>query len=106
MFVYIRIPGDIGPIERGDRFEDPIEAKLRRAGIGEVTGGGSLLTEPRSDGSRGIEYCGIDVDLTKPREGIALLLSELPRLRAPKGTVLEFSIDDVDHELDVYESQN
>ena len=36
-FFYVRIPGDIQPIERGDRFEDPLEAALQEAALGLVT---------------------------------------------------------------------
>src|SRR3569833_3937922 len=59
--VYVYLPASIEPIERGQRFEDPINDELRRLGIGEVSGGGSQLGE-RPDGSRTIEFCGIDVD--------------------------------------------
>lgn len=104
LFVYVRLPGNIMPIERGARYEDPLEVQLRGAGLGAVTGGGSLLSAPDQKGRRRIDYCGIDVDLTRPRDGIVLLLSELRRLRAPVGTTLEFEVGGMNHQLDVYES--
>ena len=32
----------IGPIDRGDRYEDPLEKALAERGYGEVDGGGAL----------------------------------------------------------------
>ena len=72
------------PLERGDRFEDPLDEVLSAAGIGEVSGGGSQLDE---DGD--IVYCGIDVHLNGPIRGLELLRSTLKRLRPPEGTVIE-----------------
>jgi hypothetical protein len=31
----------IEPLDRGDRYEDPLQATLEKVGIGRVTGGGS-----------------------------------------------------------------
>jgi hypothetical protein len=102
LFVYVKIPAPIMPIERGERFEDPLDAALRKAGLGEVTGGGSSLTEPDAQGRRGIEYCGIDVDLYDPDKGIPFLRQELVRLGVPPGTVLQYTIGDKEQEVAVY----
>ncbi|RXK55274.1 hypothetical protein ESB00_05085 [Oleiharenicola lentus] len=83
-FFYIKIPGNIGPVERGDRFEDPLADKLSGLGVGNVCGGGSQLGEGKT-----IEYCGIDVILTKREEGLAVILAALRALDAPAGTVVE-----------------
>jgi hypothetical protein len=83
-FLYIRIPADISPIERGRRFEDPISAMLEEHHLGEVTGGGSMLKK-----SGGIEYVGIDVDVTDAKKAVPLLRKKLRELKAPKGTVIE-----------------
>ena len=56
---YVRIPGDIGPLQRGDLYEEPLQEALTSAGVGEVTGGGSQLGEGNS-----VEYCGIDMVAT------------------------------------------
>jgi len=44
-FFYVRIPGNIGPHERGDRFEEPLRAALDALEAGRLTGGGSQLGE-------------------------------------------------------------
>jgi len=83
-FFYVRIPGDIGVRERGDRFEDPLRIALDKAGIGRVAGGGSQLGE----GTR-IEFCGVDVFTTDRKAGLRFLKQQLRSLGAPSGTVIE-----------------
>lgn len=106
LFVYVRLPGHIEPLARGEHFEDPLDEQLAHAGAGAITGGGSLLSAPDADGTRTIQYCGIDVDLTRPRRGVVLLINELRRLHAPKGTTLEFTYGGQPIELDIYEQGN
>lgn len=52
-------------MRRREIFEDCIEPVLGATGLGYVSGEGSSLGEPRSDGSRPITFCGIDVDTTQ-----------------------------------------
>ena len=83
-FVFVRIPGNIGPLERADEYEDPLKEVLHEHGHGEVVGGGSQLGEGDT-----IAYCGVDVVLTERNQGLKLLKSALKMLKAPKGTVIE-----------------
>ena len=83
-FFYVRIPGDISVQERGDRFEDPLQAALGLLDIGRVAGGGSQLGEGKT-----IEFCGVDVFAKDRDAGLRLLKQELLRLKAPAGTVVE-----------------
>lgn len=91
LLVYIKIPGNIQPIDRGVDFEDPLDEKLRSAGLGEVSGGGSQLGDPRADGTRPIEFCGIDVEAAALLPTLELLRRELPELGAPVGTELHYT---------------
>ena len=43
--ILARVYEHIGPIDRGDRYEDPLGDIPEKAGIGRVTGGGSQLNE-------------------------------------------------------------
>ena len=63
-FFHVRIPESIGPLVRGDRYEDPLQKALSAEGLGEVTGGGSQLGEGDS-----IAYCGLDVVVTDRERG-------------------------------------
>lgn len=102
LFVYVKIPAPILPIERGERFEDPLDAALREAGVGEVTGGGSGLTAPDARGRQHVEYCGIDVDLSDADKGLPILRRELVRLDVPPGTVLQYTRGGKEHEVAVH----
>jgi hypothetical protein len=83
-FFYVRIPGDIQPIERAERFEDPLDAALREADLGSVTGGGSQTGE----GAR-VEYCGVDVVVIDRSLGIDLICRVMQSLGCPQGAVIE-----------------
>jgi len=90
LFVYVRIPGNIGPLERGDRFEDPLDDCLAEDGLGHVSGGGSQLGE-NPDGTRCIEFCGIDVDVIDLEPALVAMRAELIALGAPLGTQLQYT---------------
>ena len=83
-FFYVRIPGDIQPIERGERFEDPLQAALAAEDLGEVTGGGSQMGEGKT-----VEFCGLDVEVTDRERGLQVIREVMRRLNAPPGTVIE-----------------
>lgn len=89
-FIYVKIPGHIEPIERGE-FEDRISPLLQQANLGEISGGGSLLGDARPDGTRPIEFCGIDIDATDRNAALELLRSLLPTLDVPAGTELHYT---------------
>ena len=94
-FVYVLIPEGLGPLERGDKYEDAIGDRLEAFGLGEITGGGSQLGDLRADGTRGIESCGIDIDLDDLERGRDKLRKWLLELEAPPGTELHYTVDGV-----------
>ncbi len=83
-FLYIKIPEQIMPEERGKKYEDPINELLSQHQLGEVSGGGTMFTEDKQ-----IEYVGVDLDVTDPQKAIPLLVAKLKEIGAPKGTVIE-----------------
>ncbi len=102
LFVYVRMPGDMDPFERSERFADPLQEALEAARLGTVTGGGSMFSPPDDEGDRDVEYCGVDVDLYQLEEGLALLRRELIRLEAPPGTALLYELDGHEYEEPIY----
>ena len=88
--IYIFIPESIGPIDRGDKYEDPVIDELERLGLGEVSGAGTSLGDARPDGTRLIEACGIDVDTDDVDATRAALRALLPNLGCPAGTQLQY----------------
>lgn len=91
LFVYIRLRGNIEPIERGERFEDPIDEALSAQGLGSVSGGGSSLSDPLPDGSRVVEWCGVDVDVTDLDRALPILREKLLELEAPEGSEIQYT---------------
>jgi hypothetical protein len=73
------------PLDRGERYEDPLGEALAENGLGEVTGGGTLQA---SNGE--IEYSGIDIDLFDVAKGVPFICEFLAQCGAPKGSVLEY----------------
>jgi hypothetical protein len=74
----------IQPLDRGERYEDPLDAVLKERGIGEVAGGGTLLSRNKE-----IEYCDLEIRLHVADEKAgAFLVDTLEKLGAPKGSKL------------------
>lgn len=89
--VYIRLPGRIEPLERGDRFEDPLIEALAKVGAGEVTGGGSSLGPEDAEGRRFVEFAGIDIDTYNVDLARSVARSTMTASKAPAGTQVEFT---------------
>jgi hypothetical protein len=99
LFVYVKIPGNIQPLERATRFEDPVQEALSTEKLGEITGGGSQLADEETST---ISFCGLDVELYEVERGIALLRRELVRLKAPKDTFLLYEVNGEEFEDPLY----
>ena len=106
LFVYIRIPGDIDPEDRWEKFADPLQQALEKDDLGNVTGGGTQFSEPDENGEDFVEFCGIDVDLYDAVKGLPLLRRELLRLQVPAGTVLLYELDGHEWEEPVYRMES
>jgi len=75
------------PIDRGDKYEDPLDAALKQSHLGEVTGGGTSLTKEKT-----IEWVGVDIELADVERGIPFVKRKLRQLGAPKGSTLEYEL--------------
>ncbi|TLM73388.1 hypothetical protein ACONUD_10090 [Microbulbifer harenosus] len=94
--VFAHINEPIMPIDRGEKYEDPLDDFLQENEIGEVTGGGSSLTELGD-----IEWVGIDIQLKSPHENIAKVVRKLRELGAPNGSYLEYSVQGKSYKVPV-----
>jgi hypothetical protein len=88
-FIFAHINESVMPIERGAKYEDPLDAFLKSRNIGEITGGGSSLSK-----SGNIEWIGVDIELADPQKNITVLVQKLKDLGAPSGSYLEFTVND------------
>ena len=83
----INIPGAIGPIERGERFEDPLLDALEAEGIGaEYLGGGSSLV--KGDAGLGIQSCDIELAVADPDRALPVIRRVLTEAGAPPDTTI------------------
>jgi len=72
------------PIERGERYEGPLDAALSEKGFGQTDGGGTMQSQ-----SGEIEYIDVEVILWNTTEGIPFVIEQLEKFGAPKGSVLK-----------------
>jgi hypothetical protein len=88
-FLVINIPAPIEPLERGDRFEDPLSEAFAAEGIsGGPCGGGTALKEVA--GRKVITSCDIEVELEDGDLGRALPVIRRVLIAggAPPGTTI------------------
>jgi len=81
--VLARVYEHIEPIDRGDRYEDPLDAVLAQSNIGHVTGGGSQLNE-----LGGIAYAEVEIELANLDEALGVVVHALEKAGAPQGSEL------------------
>src|SRR5262245_371758 len=81
--VIARMYEHIEPIDRGARYEDPLQAVLDTAKAGVVTGGGSQLNEQGA-----IDYVDIEIELANLDGALGIVAEALERAGAPHGSEL------------------
>jgi hypothetical protein len=81
--VTARIWEPIEPLDRGDRYEDPLQEILARHGLGQITGGGSQLSEHFE-----ILFADIELQLANRDEALEVTRQALEELGAPAGSEL------------------
>ncbi|HEX3234572.1 MAG TPA: hypothetical protein VHR41_10280 [Gemmatimonadales bacterium] len=81
--ILARVYEHIEPIDRGDRYEDPLQATLEKMGIGRVTGGGSQLNE-----LGGITHADVEIELANIDEALRIVAEALEQAGAPQGSEL------------------
>jgi hypothetical protein len=96
--IYVTLNARLQPLDRGERFEDPLVElladKLRDV---DVSGGGTLLNEKREPST-----CDIDLSVKgNPDEALRVIVAALERLGAPKGSVARVGGADRDKEREV-----
>ena len=87
-FVVARLYEHVEPIDRGERYEDPLQSVLESRGIGRVTGGGSQLNE-----LGGIEFADIEIELADLDDSLSTVADTLEAAGAPVGAELIHAAD-------------
>ncbi|HEU4692805.1 MAG TPA: hypothetical protein VFS23_30795 [Vicinamibacterales bacterium] len=81
--VLARMYEHVEPIDRGVRYEDPLQEALEPKNLGRVTGGGSQLNE-----LGGIEFGDVEIELADLDGAASLVVETLERAGAPQGSEL------------------
>jgi hypothetical protein len=82
--VIARLNARAQPLDRGEVFEDPLNDILQAGGIGEVTGGGTMLGEEGE-----IEFCDLEIMVPAATDAVlGAIRDALEGLGAPKGSRL------------------
>jgi hypothetical protein len=87
--VTINIPGAIMPLERGERFEDPLMDAFDADEINaRFAGGGTALCEV--DGRKVISGCDIELKVTDVAQALPVIRRVLLAAGAPEGTTIRY----------------
>lgn len=84
------------PIDRGKKYEDPLDTFLKSKAIGKVTGGGSMQSKTGE-----IEWVGVDMELTNPQKNIPAVVQKIRELGAPSGSFLEYKFENNSYKVTV-----
>jgi len=83
-FLVAQLNARLQPMHRGEYFEDPLDAVLKKGNHGEVSGGGTMQAKTGE-----IDYCDIEIQVpASSSEIITLVVGTLEKLGAPKGSKL------------------
>jgi len=88
VFAYAHLNARVMPLDRGERYEDPLAEALAANGFAEITGGGTMQSKEGE-----IEYCGIDLDLFDIPRGVPFICKFLTQCGAPRGSKLQYEND-------------
>jgi hypothetical protein len=83
--IIARIWEHLEPLDRGERYEDPLMEALEEKELGEVTGGGTQLGEKGE-----IRYADIEIMLADLDKAVAFVKTTLEKLGVPEGSELVF----------------
>lgn len=94
--VFAKIVDTVGPMDRGSKYEDPLDDSLREHNFGFTTGGGTQM-----DKSGGIAWVGVDIELVDLDGALAFTRDRLRELGAPPGSVLQYRVGDEQKSLEI-----
>ena len=83
VMIVARLYEHVEPIDRGERYEDPLDDALKGAGLGTVTGGGSQLGELGE-----IEFADVEIEVANVDAALPVIIEHMERAGAPVGSEL------------------
>lgn len=103
--IKIIIPESLGPLDRAEKYEDPLNNTLVTENLGKIISAGTYLSENVDhDGKREITNAVIEIDLNDFDKGIKKIIKNLKFIEAPSGTVIQFQDSEMnEYEIDIFE---
>ncbi len=81
--VTAQINHKLGPIDRGERYEEPLDSGVAAHAYGETDGGGTMLSAEKE-----IEFIDVHMLLSAPEISVPFVIQLLEQQGAPKGSKL------------------
>jgi hypothetical protein len=94
LFVTAQLNHPLMPLDRGDRYEDPLDEALSAEGLGHTDGGGTMQSE-----SGEIEFIDVEIALTDEEKGIPFVISKLEEMGTPVGSILKIHDSEPSREI-------
>jgi len=86
-FIILTIRPGVEPQERESRYGDPIDNLLKEKGLGEVTGGGTMLNNPDENNKQTFEFSDVEIEMAShSKKGLEVLLEGLKKNNFPENT--------------------
>ena len=79
--IVARVYEHIEPIDRGERYADPLDAMLTARGLGRVTGGGTQMNE-----EGGVDYADLEIEVADVESTLPVITEALEAAGAPEGS--------------------
>lgn len=83
MDLTLQLNARLRPIDRGDLYEDKLDQQLKKEGIGECMGGGTMQLATGE-----IKYCDVNVSIDDTCTALDTILKILKEIGVPKGSLL------------------
>lgn len=96
LYVTAMINEPIMPVERGEKYGQPLDAYLAALDAGEVVGGGTALGP-----SGGPDWVELEIELTKGTDVLPGLAAKLKELGAPDGSYLYYFEGDQERQIPI-----
>ena len=88
--VIAQLNAQLRPMDRGEYFEDPLDAILAERELGSVCGGGTLVSDVGE-----MLHSDVEIELNEgSEENYAAVIAALESLGAPKGSLLHVESED------------
>lgn len=89
-FIVVTITPGIEPKDREPLYGDPLNDFLENNKIGEVTGGGTMLSKPDENGHQAFEFSDIEIEMiSHDKANLKLLLDGLKKNNFPENIKIQ-----------------